>query len=212
VTRAVIFDLDDTLYPELDYVKSGFRAVAKYLEESSVFDELMCLFSEDKLNVFDRLAEKKELEVTAQELHNIYVAHTPEITLFSDAKECLENLKSKRIKLGIITDGRPIQQNNKVNALHIRQYFDTLVITDELGVEFRKPHRRAFDVVSERVEAAFDEMCYVGDNPRKDFAVKAEIPIHTVQIIRNGLYGKAEYLNAILPDKKIGTLEGFEFE
>ncbi|GHV31719.1 haloacid dehalogenase [Synergistales bacterium] len=211
MTRAVIFDLDDTLYPELGYIKSGFRAAAEYLGKGNIFDELMYLFGEDRLNVFDRLIEKKGLKVTAQELHSVYVAHTPEIELFPDVKDCLENLKSKHIKLGIITDGRPIQQNNKVNALSIRQYFDTLVITDELGIEFRKPHRRAFDIVSELVGAAFDEMCYIGDNPRKDFAVKAEIPIHTVQIIRNGLYGKAEYLNAILPDKKIGTLEGFEF-
>ena len=31
--RLIAFDLDDTLYPELSFVQSGFRAVARVVEE-----------------------------------------------------------------------------------------------------------------------------------------------------------------------------------
>ena len=37
--KAVVFDLDDTLYPEISFVKSGFRVVAGYLGPRFGFDQ-----------------------------------------------------------------------------------------------------------------------------------------------------------------------------
>ncbi len=51
--KAVVFDLDDTLYREYDYVKSGFHAVADYLEEPEIFNKLIELYQINKKMYFN---------------------------------------------------------------------------------------------------------------------------------------------------------------
>jgi len=61
--KVFIFDLDDTLYPEIQYVWSGFRAVSCMLADTKelqnrLFNEMQELFRSDRKKVFDRLVER----------------------------------------------------------------------------------------------------------------------------------------------------------
>lgn len=209
--KAVVFDLDDTLYPESQYVMSGFKAVAQYVESKTAhrdqFIELKKLFDEDRTNVFDRLIIKEKLLITKDELHRIYINHAPSINLFEDALPFLGKLSQQKIKMGIITDGRPIQQKNKISALKIEHFFEKIIITDEIGLDFRKPHPLVFQKMKEALNVDYEEMLYVGDNPSKDFHIKSIFPIKTIQILRNGYYDDGSYLDNIKPDIIINNLE-----
>ena len=100
----------------------------------------------------------------------IYRFHEPEITLFPGVKEMLLRLHLHGKKLGIITDGRLEGQKAKLDALGLRTQIDEIIITDEFGgIEYRKPNPIAFLEMQRRLDVPFEKMCYIGDNPKKDF-------------------------------------------
>lgn len=202
--KAYVFDLDDTLYPEAAYVSSGFDAVAAAFGLDR--DHLRELYALDRKNVFDRYAALGGTASPA-DMHRVYIEHMPRIALFDDVLPCLERLRDAGCRLGLITDGRPIQQHRKLDALGIRGRFDKIIVTDELGIEHRKPDPLPFRIMAEAVAVAYKDIVYVGDNPAKDFAVAAQLPITTVHIRRGeGLYNGA-YRDGIRPAYRIKGLE-----
>lgn len=175
--RTIIFDLDDTLYNEFDYVKSGFKAVAKLLPEiEGAYDSLLAAFKAGKpaidtvLNdagIQDNLVKKRCLEV--------YRINKPDIKLKNETEGLLKTLRAEGKKLGIITDGRPEGQKAKIEALGLSRLVDEIIITDELAgatgdvMNFRKPNDIAFIIMQRRLDAALKDMVYIADNPAKDF-------------------------------------------
>ncbi|MCH5166002.1 MAG: HAD-IA family hydrolase [Clostridiales bacterium] len=213
--KAVVFDLDDTLFPERDYAASGFNAVSEILNNKyGIPDsraELNSLFDDSPIGVFDRFATLHSDIITAdvvKELVSTYRNHTPQLTLSQDIKTALVNLRKSGYKLGIITDGRPIGQRKKIDALGLNALVDEIIITDELGgKEFRKPDPRAFKKMSEALGVALAQMLYVGDNPQKDFAVKKELPIRTVRVMTNSMYKNSDYACGIKPDYIVDDIQ-----
>ena len=209
--RAIIFDLDDTLYPETDYVKSGFSAVGAEMERrfpiKDAYKKLIEYFSADRRDVYGRVL--RDCGVTFDERDiadfvNIYRTHRPAITLSPEVKETLSILKARGYKLGILTDGRPHQQRAKLEALGLYGLVDAVVVTDELGGEaYRKPNPAAFEAICERLAVLPEEAVYVGDNPEKDFAIKQYLRIMTVRVLSNGLYSDGSYSCGIGPDMTI---------
>lgn len=199
--KAIVFDLDDTLMPEADYVKSGFRAIGAAFGEALLADKLWQLFKENRQNVYQRAGFSK---TECEKCIEIYRSHKPDITLSSSTVQLLAELKQRGIRLGIITDGRPLGQRNKIYALGLDKIMDKIIITDELGGErFRKPHRKAFELMRESLNVEFDEMMYVGDNPAKDFYIGSIYPITTVRLVGSGIYKKEAYLKDVKEKKLI---------
>jgi putative hydrolase of the HAD superfamily len=193
MVKAVIFDLDDTLISERQYIDSGYHYIAKLLSnklnknEEELYKLLNELLIESPKNVFNRLFDKLEFCYTNDDILKLveeYRNHVPAIKFYDDVLPCLEFLKSKGIKVGIITDGYLNTQRRKLNAIKAYDYFDEIIITDEFGREFWKPHPKAFEIMQERLNVEFNEMIYVGDNPEKDFYIGSILPIKTVRIIR----------------------------
>lgn len=200
--KLIIFDLDDTLYPEMEFVKSGFRKVAEIIEKDSdlpidhIFEMLMKEFSRDRKFVFDRVL--KEIGIYNKsyilKLVEIYRTHRPDIKLYDDAKEILEALKDK-FYLGIITDGFPITQKLKIEALGIEKYFNKIIYTWERGKDYSKPSSGPFIDMLEFFSFDAKDAVYIGDNVEKDFKGPKEIGIFTIRIIREGIYKDSSPLN-----------------
>jgi len=204
--KAVIFDLDDTLAPESEFVYSGLRIIAIELSTRyglplmKTYEDLISTFNENPKNVFNRTLETLGIPYTNKDivdLVNIYRNHFPSSHLYPDVLPVLEQLKSKGIKLGIITDGFKVSQRNKIKALRFEQYFDQIIVTDELGEEFWKPHPKSFEIMKELLDVEYSEMIYVGDNPRKDFYIGCIHPIHTGRVVRNGIYLHTAYFKQV---------------
>lgn len=178
--EAVIFDLDDTLYSEREYVRSGFFAVGQMLEGEGIDDAAARLTSffeggiDMPVDVF-----LKEREVYSDELRNkcieCYRKHKPTIHPYPGIKEMLEKLKRAGIRIGIVTDGRVEGQNAKIDALGLRDFIDEVVITDALGgLHCRKPSDVGFRYIQRLFDIPYNHMLYIGDNAEKDF----EAPEH----------------------------------
>jgi putative hydrolase of the HAD superfamily len=190
MSRAIAFDLDDTLYPERAYVASGFAAVAaemgrEFPELDDLAASLWRLFEQDpKAPVFDRLAEQYRREQAADiaaRMLQVYRTHRPRIRLFDDAEACLEACV-RLGRLALVTDGRLDGQQAKIDALGIGHWFGCVILTDAWGKEFWKPHPRAFEHVEKELGCRGGDCVYVADNPRKDFVAPNRMGWHTVRL------------------------------
>lgn len=201
--KAVIFDLDDTLISENEYIISGYRHISILLskkfgiEKDFILSLMLDLHQTSSKKVFNRLLEKLNIEsneIFIWELVEEYRTHMPEIEFYADVHPCLEKLKERAIKTGIITDGYIFAQRNKLKVLNADKYFDYIILTEEIGREYWKPHPKAFEKMREMLEVEFNEMIYVGDNPEKDFIIAKDYPLTCIRIDRPmGLYSKSLY-------------------
>lgn len=207
--KTVLFDLDDTLYSELDFVRSGYQAAAELIRQrygltGDIAGQLWTLFEENPRRVFNRILDNNDICYSEEDVLAIvraYREHDPAIKLFPDALQTLLTLKDMGCGLGMITDGYPVSQRKKLNALFegkAQQFFDRIILTDELGKDYHKPDERAFIMMLEFFHSDWNKMVYVGDNPEKDFYIGNRYPILTVRLFGNdGVYKNSPYYEDI---------------
>lgn len=196
MVKAVIFDLDDTLYNELDYVLQGFRNVAEYLEKEYSIDvdevhEQMCDFLQEqgRGKIFDSICKMHHIDAPVKKLVEIYRATKPKLSLYSDAEEVISILREKNIGLGLITDGCSQVQHKKIDALCLNDLMDVVLATDDLGKDeegkpYCKPNPKVYEVVLEKLQCKPQEAVYIGDNPQKDFVGAKALGMKTIRIVR----------------------------
>jgi putative hydrolase of the HAD superfamily len=201
--RAVVLDLDDTLYPEAAYVRSGFRAVAARAQETlgvpaaEAEAELVALFEDGvRGDTFDRWLAGRGLggDVAVDDLVAAYRGHAPEIAPFPEAEALLRRLRTDGSAVGLLSDGDPAVQGRKLDALELRHAFDAIVVTGELGPDAGKPSPRGFDEVLRRLgDAPPGEAVYVSDNPAKDFVGARSAGMRSIRVRRpGGIYAHLE--------------------
>ena len=153
MVKAILFDLDDTLYDEKTYVVSGLWAVAEELEvelqtpQDQLAEEMLAILEDDgRGRVFDVLLKRYGAysKKRVKELVGVYRAHQPDITLFPDVSRVLGELRERNYLLGLVTNGLCVMQKRKVGALRIKPYMDAVVYPDKLGSDLWKPHPAGF--------------------------------------------------------------------
>jgi len=188
-----VFDLDDTLYLESDYVRSGFEHVGRYADENlgtrDFAGQAWQLFSEGVRNsIFNGVLAEQEVACdsrTIEGLVSLYRGHTPRIQLLPDARRCLDTLHGE-VPLVLITDGPIESQRNKIAALQLERWFTWVIVTEELGKNFRKPSVFAFRLVQDKDDLKNCHFCYVADNPAKDFIGPRKLGWRTIRVRREG--------------------------
>lgn len=191
--HGVVFDIDDTLYLERDYVRSGFEAVGAHIEATldlpGFASAAWRLFEAGvRGQTFDRALAEIGVDPTTSlvdELVRIYRSHSPKISMCPDAYQLIDFLTDKRIPLGIITDGPLVSQRNKAEALELGELFQALVFTDELGTAHSKPSHKGFTVVAAALDIP-DRLIYIADNPAKDFQAPQQLGWKTLRVRRPG--------------------------
>ncbi len=194
----MVFDLDDTLYPETQFVESGFQTVSTYLKNNGIvsgdlFHAMWKKFCEGaRRTIFnDVLKEAGAVpdDNLIKKIVDVFRYHSPAISLYPDAISVLNRFHMKK-KMGLLTDGYLQMQRNKVNALKIERFFDAVVFTDELGgSRYWKPHTAGYRKIMDLFSVSGKDCLYVGDNPKKDFFGARKLGWRTVRIKRaDGIY------------------------
>jgi putative hydrolase of the HAD superfamily len=208
-----VFDIDDTLYLERDYVRSGFEAVgrwaAKWIQIEDFGERCWNRFlSGQRGSIFDGVLCECGVQPTAEliaALVDVYRTHRPSITLAADAAEVLNTI-SRTVSIAVVSDGPTASQSRKVEALGLVSFAEPIVLTGLLGKGFGKPHPRAFEEVERRRPASV--YVYVADNPIKDFAAPKQLGWVTVRVRRpGGLHYTLENAD-ITPDYEMGDCSG----
>jgi len=190
----VIFDLDDTLYDEVEYCRSGFACVAEFLAElpealiaERIFDCLWKQFTAgNRTRTFNTALEELGISYDDNliaELIKTYRNHVPKITLPQESRGVLCRLSDK-YTLALLTDGFLPAQQLKVQALGIEKYFKCIVYTEELGRDYWKPSPAGFEKLMETLKAKPEDLAYVADNEKKDFIAPNKLGVLTIQVIR----------------------------
>jgi len=190
----VVFDLDDTLYDEIEYCKSGFAAVAQFLANlpetplaERIFGAIWKQFTAgNRTRTFN--AALCELGISCDdkligELVEVYRNHVPKIALPQDSRDVLCQLSTK-YTLALLTDGFLPAQRLKVQALGIEKYFRCIVYTEEFGRNCWKPSPAGFEKLMQTLNAQPENIAYVADNEKKDFIAPNKLGFLTIQIIR----------------------------
>ncbi len=200
----VVFDLDDTLYDEIEYCKSGFAVVAEFLAnrpesrpssmgkgEAPPAERIFAVLWEqftagNRTKTFNAALDELGIGYDDEligELIEVYRNHKPKITLPQDSRDALCELSTK-YTLALLTDGFLPGQQFKVRALGIEKYFKSIVYTEQLGRECWKPSPAGFEKIMQALKVEAENMVYIADNEKKDFIAPNKLGFSTIQLIR----------------------------
>lgn len=180
-TTTIVFDLDDTLVKEIDFLKSAFFEIANSIEAevSSLYHQMLVWYFDNE-NVFQKLVQLYP-DLSMDLLKSKYRHHQPNFEKYSYVKDFLSELKQNRYRIGLITDGFSITQRNKISSLGIGGLFDLIVISEEFGSE--KPNEENYKVFH---QFNSDTYYYVGDNLKKDFVTPNKLGWVTICLLDDG--------------------------
>ncbi len=220
--KAVFFDLDDTLYDQRQYLFPAFMKVSRYLEGRLGIDakytynilvEIVRMFGSASGKIFDMLLQKIGCypdKTLIKKMVAVFYSYRPRRLIpYPRVIETLSELKRRGYRLGIITDGYPEIQRTKLKTLNLEGFFEMVVISDEYGRRFRKPHVISYLIALEKMHVKPNESIYVGDNPLKDFYGANKLGMTTIRI-RSGEYANINVENLdpdYRPKYEIGRIE-----
>lgn len=201
-----MFDLDDTLYPEHQFVRCGFRAAAGLLNRlyDPHADYLSAMLADfdagHRGDIFNRVLRRWGLPESSDDITQLVSAYRQcdcrgQLTLHDDADRALTRLHG-RAHLGVITDGYLHVQRNKAAALKLHERIEHIICTDQWGRSAWKPSPVAFEYLMTQYACPPASYVYVGDNVSKDFVAPNALGWHTVHIDRAG----GEYAGKACPD------------
>ncbi|WP_303317750.1 HAD family hydrolase [Flavivirga abyssicola] len=186
--KTVIFDLDDTLYNEIDFLKSAYKDISTKIandvntDAESIYNDMLAYYYKNE-NVFEVVIKKYCTCYSIQDLLRVYRNHQPKLELSKDRRDVLDKLKHENVNMGLLTDGRSVQQRNKIKALQLNTWFSEIIISEEFGSE--KPNINNY----KHFENVFGiaQYFYIGDNLKKDFITPNKLNWITICLADNGL-------------------------
>jgi len=195
--RAILFDLDETLYLERRFALSGFAAVARAiaaeagLPAEAIFRRLSAAMRRGERAVaFQQLcAALRWPESRVETLVEIYRSHAPNLRLPRRTRETLEALRAEW-RLGIVTNGPVGIQAAKVDTLGVEPLVDAVVYASICGLGGGKPSPEPFVAAARKLGVILSRCVFVGDDPRRDIGGARRVGMKTIRI-RRGVHGRA---------------------
>ena len=205
--KVFAFDLDDTLYKEIEYTRSAFQMIAGEIDaenQTLLYIHMFSLFQENK-DVFGYLEE--HYPVRKADLIDQYRHHTPQLHLQKSASVLITQICEKGGKVGVITDGRAVTQRNKIKSLGLENKLNFLIISEETGWDKTSDHN--FQLLEQKFPN--HNYIYIADNPAKDFFHPNQRGWETIGVLDNGLNIHKQYIqrfeSKMLPQSWIWGLE-----
>lgn len=174
--KGIVFDLDDTLYLQAHYKRSGFRILANWLSQTAgierqltlhILENILVQYGPSYPKMFNLLALRLNLPPSIiRPMIQLFQQHKPTIQCFPHIKRTLIQLR-KKYQVGILTDGRRDVQRKKFYALGLAPLVDAVIFSDDLGLS--KPAPALFEWYEKKFDVPGWQLIYVGDNPQKDF-------------------------------------------
>lgn len=190
--KAIIFDLDDTLYDEYDFVQNGFKATARFLSEKfqlnsqkteKLFKDKLKKFGRGK--VFDLALNDLKIKPTKtliKKLVSVYRYHDNlKLAFYPGAENLLKKLRQERIKLALVTNTNWRVQARKVKVLGAKKYFETVLYPNYFGL--CKPEKDVYIKTFQRLGfKSGEEILCIGDDPNCDFVTAKKLGCQTIRI------------------------------
>lgn len=186
--KAVIFDLDNTLYNFDAANECGIQSLAAYTEPVFGWDyiKMKDLYEEsrekltermgdvgsahNRLIRFQNLLEEKNLPIHphALEMAKAYWRGVLDnMVSTSGAGEMMEELRRMGVRIGLGTDMTAYMQYEKLIRLGLMEYMDFIVSSEEAGTD--KPGNAFFMLCARKAGCLPGECLFIGDNIVRDY-------------------------------------------
>ena len=210
--KAIIFDLDDTLY---DCTGSLLEASRKRAARAMVnaglpsTEEEVYLLQKELSEkhgpyypVFNEISNKfnmgHELVRTALKAYNSN--EVTDIQLFPDVVPTLKKLAQEKYKLFLLTTGIYERQYKKIELLNLKPYFDEIIINDqEVGLLMED----SFEAIVRKYSLSPQNVVVVGDRVRGELRIAKSKGMVTVQMLHGRFKNETAYDSSNKPDYKI---------
>jgi putative hydrolase of the HAD superfamily len=213
----LLFDLDDTLYEERDYVLSGFDAATRHLADllptvsSKALRDAMAeeLERNARGRIFDRVMDRFGLTPEADTVAAVvecYRTHFPKIELYPGVANLLSRLTT-RYELAIVTDGLSVMQRNKVAALRLEKWVKFVVYCSDIHAP--KPHPAGYHAALQLCNAKVEQAIVIGNNPNLDMAAAKAIGARSIRV-RTGRFANEPSNFSFKPTREIANLSKLE--
>jgi putative hydrolase of the HAD superfamily len=195
--KAVLFDIDDTLFDTATLAKMARMNAVKAMVESGLpihdiqsgYKVLVKIVEEYGANYdqhFDRLLEvfghKQDPKIIAA---GIVAYHDTKLAYLKpdpDVIPTLIALRDRGCKIGIVSNGRSVKQWEKIIRLGLQHFFHTVVISEEVG--FEKPDAKIFELALKKLHVRADETAYVGDSIETDVFGANQTGLVSVRLLK----------------------------
>jgi len=218
--KAVLFDIDDTLYNTSLQAesarKNAIRAMIEAglsVDEDKAFAELENIVARYGSNYdhhYDKLIEKFKVGPSPHMIAaGIIAYHTTKIAYlvpYPDTVPTLLSLRDKRIRLGIVTEGVPVKQWEKLIRLGLQHFFEVVLIEKE-----GKKAGRGGSVylrAAKRMGLDSGQCMMVGDRLDTDIFGANRAGLVTVQLCKGKHCGMEPGSKSMLPDYVVSRLSG----
>ncbi|MDN4185882.1 MAG: HAD family hydrolase [Dehalococcoides mccartyi] len=108
-----------------------------------------------------------------------------EMTLYQDVIPCLENLKKRNLKIGLISNAEK-DMSELFNKTGLNKYLETVVISQEVGVT--KPNPLIFQAALKKSGLTAKEVLYIGDQYQVDYMGAMNVGLNPVLLDRRNCY------------------------
>lgn len=204
--RAILFDLDNTLYDLRAHWMACLRVALASVAHATSHDleTLALLALKDKIWINQLPDFLRSQGITTP--HLIEEAFTryrdiwfTTLTLDPDAPPLLTTLGA-RYRLALVTNGPSWTQRPKIEQFDLASYMHAIIVSEEVGVA--KPDPRIFHIALQALAVTPDEALFVGDSPEHDLWGAAQAGMPAIWVNRHGA--------TLPPDtpQPIATVEG----
>ncbi|MBN1923457.1 MAG: TIGR02253 family HAD-type hydrolase [Nanoarchaeota archaeon] len=212
--KAVIFDMDNTL---IDFVKFKNKAIDESV--NAMINAGLKLKEDEAVKLMHKIYKKTyyESDTIFQEFLNEAInrtdykilsaaivayrnVRTSYLTPYKNVKETLEDLKSKGLRLGVITDAPRIKAWIRLTTIGLVDYFDFVITFDDTLK--RKPHRLPFKKAINQLKLKPEQILFVGDNPNRDMKGAKKMGMKTALAKYGQFLEGDESSDAVLEDIK----------
>lgn len=211
--RAVLFDLDDTLYDSSRLSSLARRAAVEAMVEAGLpasteagLETLHEIVRERGSNhgrhfnvLVQRLVGRDSPRIVAAGIvayHNTKHAY---LRPFPDTVTTLLALRDAGCKLGVVTNGLSVKQWEKLIRMGLQHIFHVVIVSETLGVE--KPAQETYVAACDAMGVTADECWFVGNDPVRDVGGAVDAGMFAV-FMRHG-----RYADVILDEDLAGTPE-----
>ena len=176
--KAVLFDLDGTLLNRDESVKifidqqyDSLKALIGHIPKEMYVKRFIELDNRGyvwKDKVYSHLVKQFGItKITWEELLQDYLENFKYCCVpFDNLLLMLEEVKKRKMLIGMITNGYGKFQMDNILALKIEDYFQTILISESEGI--KKPDSQIFLRAAEKLEVLPSECVFIGDHPEND--------------------------------------------
>lgn len=202
--KAVLFDLDDTLYNrDQAFERFAERFTADYAPAlegdwvsalSEALFELDCHGYKPRREMFTEIINRFSWRVIPglDELIQYFYVEFPKcVDAGPELVQTLEWCFEHHLQMGIVTNAPVEMQQKKIDKLGIRKYMRTIIISEAVGV--KKPDPKIFHLALDSLNVDSQSTLFVGDNPAWDVKGANDAGLISVWLSRGQVWDIDEY-------------------